>query len=238
MRLQDQVAIVTGVSGGGQVGITVAEALAREGARLVVAARSEEKVEARAEELRRNGADVLAVAADLTQEAEVQHLCDRTLERFGRIDVLVNLAGGLTVYKPAKEHSLADWDREINNNLRTAFLMSRAVFPIMVEAGGGRIINFSRAGEAQANMLAYNCAKAGINALTRTFALEGREHNIRVNAIAPGLVETETNLQAMKPKDTSRWTRRENLAAAVVFLASEESHGITGQIVQVAGFGI
>jgi NAD(P)-dependent dehydrogenase (short-subunit alcohol dehydrogenase family) len=111
------------------------------------------------------------------------------------------------------------------------------VFEPMKAGGGGRIINFARAGEPQAKMVAYNCAKAGVVALTRTFALEGRKHNIGVNAVAPGLVDTKSNVKAMQPKpeDLPRWPKREEIAAAVVFLASDEASGITGQIVEVPG---
>jgi NAD(P)-dependent dehydrogenase (short-subunit alcohol dehydrogenase family) len=99
----------------------------------------------------------------LTDEAQVQRLIDGTVNEYGRIDILVNLAGGLTRYKPAVEHSVDDWRAEVGNNLLSAFLTSRAVFPSM-QAGGGAIINFARAGLPQANMVAYNCAKAGIEA--------------------------------------------------------------------------
>jgi NAD(P)-dependent dehydrogenase (short-subunit alcohol dehydrogenase family) len=153
------------------------------------------------------------------------------------VDVLVNLAGGLTKYKAATEHTLEDWTSELNNNLLSAFLCSRAVFEPMKAGGGGRIVNFARAGEPQAKMVAYNCAKAGVAALTQTFALEGRKHNIGVNAVAPGLVDTKSNVKAMQPKpeDQARWPRREEIAAAVVFLASGEASGITGQVVEVPG---
>jgi len=87
-------------------------------------------------------------------------------------------------------------------------------------------------------MVAYNCAKAGVEALTRTLALEGRDAQIRVNAIAPGLVDTKANVEMMKPKDLSRWTRRGDIAAAAVFLASDASQGITGQVITVQGWGI
>ncbi|MGH8658301.1 MAG: SDR family NAD(P)-dependent oxidoreductase, partial [Gammaproteobacteria bacterium] len=91
----------------------------------------------------------------------------------------MNLAGGLTRYKAAVDHSLEDWRSELNNNLLSAFLLSRAVFPHLRESGGGCIINFSRAARPQANMVAYNCAKAAIEALTHTLALEGRDAKIR-----------------------------------------------------------
>jgi NAD(P)-dependent dehydrogenase (short-subunit alcohol dehydrogenase family) len=236
--LKGKVVLVTGVSGSGQVGIAVAQALGAEGAWLAIAARSREKVEARAEELRASGARVVPIAADLTDEAQVNQTIERVMGEYGRLDVLVNLAGGLTRYKSAVEHTLEDWHHEVGNNLLSAFLCARAAFPSMKEAGGGVIINFSRAGTPQANMVAYNCAKAGVDALTRTLALEGRDYGIRVNAIAPGLVDTATNLEAMKPKDLKKWTKREDIARVVVFLASDAAAGITGQTIPVTGWGI
>src|SRR3990172_10806686 len=164
-------------------------------------------------------------------------MIDGTLKEFNRIDILVNLAGGLTRYKPAVEHSLDDWTSELNNNLLSAFLTSRAAFPHMKAAGGGVIINFSRAGQPQANMVAYNCAKAGIDALTRTFALEGRDAGIRVNAVAPGLVDTASDIAAMKPKDLSHWAKRDEIAEAVAFLASPAAEGSTGQAIAVTRWG-
>jgi NAD(P)-dependent dehydrogenase (short-subunit alcohol dehydrogenase family) len=116
-------------------------------------------------------------------------------------------------------------------------LCSRAVFEPMKAGGGGSIVNFARAGNPQAKMVAYNCAKAGIAALTRTLALEGRKHKIYVNAVAPGLVDTKSNVKAMQPKeeDLGRWPTREEIAEAVMFLASEQANGITGQVLEVSG---
>jgi len=236
--LAGKVALVTGVSRDGQVGQAVARALASEGAALAIVARSREHVEARAQELKVQGARVLPIAVNLADEVEVRQMVDRVAGEYGRIDVLVNLAGGLTRYKPAVEHSLEDWKYEMGNNLLSCFLCSRAIFARLRDAGGGVIINFARAGAAQANMVAYNCAKAGVEAMTRTLALEGREHNIRVNAVAPGLVDTESNVEAMKPKDLKKWARREDIARAVVFLASDASAGVTGQTLAVTGWGI
>jgi NAD(P)-dependent dehydrogenase (short-subunit alcohol dehydrogenase family) len=236
--LEGKVAVVTGVSGDGQVGQAVAKALAGNGAALAICARSQDKVEARAKELRDAGARVLTLPGSLTDEGQVQRVIDGAMQEYGRIDILVNLAGGLTRYKSAVEHSLEDWRAEVDNNLLSAFLTSRAAFPHLQAAGGGAIINFARAGLAQANMVAYNCAKAGIEALTRTFALEGRDFGIRVNAIAPGLVDTASNIAAMKPKDMKRWAKRDDIADAVVFLASPDAAGITGQVVAVTGWGL
>jgi NAD(P)-dependent dehydrogenase (short-subunit alcohol dehydrogenase family) len=238
ITLEGKVAIVTGVSGDGQVGQAVAKALAENGAKLAICSRTKDKVEARAKELRESGADVLSVAGSLTDESQVQRLIDDTTAKFGRIDILVNLAGGLTRYKAAVEFKLDDWCAELDNNLLSAFLTSRAAFPHLQTAGDGVIINFARAGQAQANMVAYNCAKAGIEALTRTLALEGRDLGIRVNAIAPGLVDTASNIAAMKPKDMKKWAKREDIAETVVFLCSPAAAGITGQTIPVTGWGI
>ncbi len=237
-ELEGKFALVTGVSGTGQVGQAVAEALAGAGASLAIAARTRANVEARAAELRSRGARVLAVAADLTVEQDVNDAINRMIGEYGRIDILVNLAGGLTRYKPAVEHSVDDWQHEMGNNLLSAFLCSRSAFIRMRDSGGGTIINFARAGLPQANMVAYNCAKAGIEALTRTLALEGRDSGIRVNAVAPGLVDTASNIAAMKPKDLKQWAKREEIAHAVVFLASNASAGVSGQVLPVTGWGI
>lgn len=237
-ELEGKFALVTGVSGSGQVGPAVAQALAGHGASLAIAARTRANVEARAAELRSRGARVLAVPADLTVERDVNEAIDRMIREYGRIDILVNLAGGLTRYKPVVEHSVDDWQHEMGNNLLSAFLCSRAALIRMRDSGGGTIINFARAGLPQANMAAYNCAKAGIEALTRTMALEGRDSGIRVNAVAPGLVDTQSNIAAMKPKDLERWAKREDIARVAVFLASDASAGITGQVLAVTGWGL
>lgn len=235
---EGKTALVTGVSHAGQIGEAVARRLGVSGAALVICARTQSNVEARARELRNAGVSVLGLAVSLTDEAQVDQLVQRALGVYGRIDILVNLAGGLTRYKPVVEFSLADWTEELNNNLLSTFLMSRALFPHMRDAGGGVIINFARAGLPQANMVAYNCAKAGIEALTRTLALEGRDAGIRVNAIGPGLTDTASNVAMMKPKNTAHWAKRDDIAETVGFLASDAGEEITGQVITVAGTGI
>lgn len=236
--LHGKVAIVTGVSHDGQVGQAVAKALAQQGASLAVCARSKDNVVARAAELKAEGANVIPVVASLTDEADVKRVVAETSTAFGRIDIVVNLAGGLTIYKPSADVTLDEWTREVNNNVLSAFLLTREVFPHMAKTGGGSVINFARAGNAQANMLPYNVAKAGVVALTRTFALEGKDAQIRVNAVAPGLVDTASNVSMMKPKDTSKWAKRDEIADVVVFLASPVSLGVTGQVIDVTGWGL
>src|SRR5579872_6694657 len=179
MRLQDQVAIITGVSHAGQVGLALAEAFAREGALLAISARNAERIKARAEELLAHGANVVGVPADLTTEEGANVIVEQTMAAYGRVNILVNLAGGLTQYGHPEELTLEQWDKELNNNLRSAFLCTRAVWPVMKNQGGGKIVNFSRAGGVQSSgpmMLAYNCAKAGVDALTITYAKAGKPY--------------------------------------------------------------
>jgi len=236
--LESKVAIVTGVSHDGQVGQAVAKALAAQGASLAICARTKDNVVARAAELKAEGANVIPVVASLTDEADVKRLISETVSALGRIDIVVNLAGGLTVYKSSKEVTVDEWTREVNNNVLSAFLVTREAFPHIEQAGGGSVINFARAGNAQASMLPYNVAKAGVVALTRTFALEGKDKHIRVNAVGPGLVDTASNVGMMKPKDTSNWAKRDEIADVVAFLASPASLGVTGQVIDVTGWGL
>lgn len=245
MRLENQVAIITGVSHAGQVGFALASAFVHEGAHLAISSRSAERVNARAQELRVAGAaHVISVPADLTTEAGADKLIQETVAAYGRIDILINLAGGLSKYGPSDELTLADWESELNNNLRSTFLCTRAVWPIMKRQDGGKILNFSRAGGVQSAgpmMLAYNCAKAGVDALTRTFAKEGKHAGIYVNAIGPGLIITQSNLESMKPSPEDlrkKWVSIEQIVEAVLFLVSSASDGVTGAILPVQGKGI
>ena len=241
MRLKGKAAIITGVSNAGQAGFAVAEAFAREGADIAICARTKNRVEQRAQEIRDSveNAMVLPIAADLTTEEGAKELIQEALGTFERIDILVNLAGGLTKYGSSSELSLTDWDNELNNNLRSVFLCTRAIWPTMSNQGGGKIINFSRAGgveSARANMAAYNSAKAGVDALTYTFAKEGASAGIYVNAIGPGLLITTSNIESMKPSEeekNKKWVGLDKIAETAIFLASSASDGINGVIIPV-----
>lgn len=266
-RLAGKVAIITGVSQPGQVGFALASAFLHEGARVSISSRSAERVQARIQELQSRGfvfasgpnfesvqaqiqkaqsetAPVLGVAADLTTEEGATKLVTETVNMFGRVDILVNLAGGLTKYGPSAELALSDWDAELNNNLRTTFLCTRAVWPIMRQQGGGKILNFSRAGGVQSTgpyMAAYSAAKAGVDALTLTFAKEGKDDGISVNAIGPGLIVTQSNLDSMHPSSdelATKWVSMEQIIEAALFLVSPASDGVTGALLPVQGRGI
>ena len=244
MRLHNQVAIVTGVSHAGQVGYALAAAFAREGALLAISARNAERINARAQELRAEGAKVSAIPADLTTEEGANTLVQETLAAYGQINVLVNLAGGLTKYGPSDELTLAAWESELNNNLRTAFLCTRAVWPIMKRQGGGKILNFSRAGGPQSSkpmMLAYNCAKAGIDALTSTFAREGKPWGISVNALGPGVIVTQSNVDSMQPSPEEireKWVSLEQIIEAAIFLVTPAGDGVNGVVLPIQAKGV
>ena len=244
MRLHNQVAIVTGVSHAGQVGYALAAAFAREGALLAISTRNAERINARAQELRAEGAKVSAIPADLTTEEGANTLVQETLAAYGQINVLVNLAGGLTKYGPSDELTLAAWESELNNNLRTAFLCTRAVWPIMKRQGGGKILNFSRAGGPQSSkpmMLAYNCAKAGIDALTATFAREGKPWGISVNALGPGVIVTQSNVDSMQPSPEEmreKWVSLEQIIEAAIFLVTPAGDGVNGVVLPIQAKGV
>ena len=243
MGVEGKVAIVTGASREGQVGEFLARAFARDGANLVVAARTEANTRRIAEAIKAAGGRAIGVGVNGTSEVDAARLAERALAEYGKIDVLVNLAGGLTKYGPMAELSVSDWTDELNNNLTTAFLCSKAVIPAMTKAKSGKIINFASVGALtpMAQMAAYNCAKAGVIALTKTLAQELKKFNIYVNAIAPGLIQTKSNIEMMKPslEDLDKkWVSLDAVAKVALFLASEASDGISGQVIPVYGKGI
>ena len=249
MRLVDKVAIVTGSSRG--IGKAIALAFAKEGADVVVNfVRNLQAAEETAEQVRALGRQAMVVRADISERDEVNRMVKKVVEKFGKIDILVNNAGVVTL-GPAEELSEKAWDRDINIDLKGVFLCSQAVGKVMIKRGGGVIINISSmAGRvALPKHAAYCAAKAGVIALTQVLAVEWAKYNIRVNAIAPGFIETEmvTELIAkgIRSKEEQEGIRRntpmrrlgspEEIGALAVFLASEESRFITGETVFIDG---
>src|SRR5215467_14061878 len=187
MRLSGKVAIITG--GGSGIGKAIAQAFVREGAKVVIAGRDGKKLERAAAEI---GADCLAAAADVSNAGSVEKLVSATLDRFKRINVLVNNAA---VLLPGTAESLSeeDFDQTFNVNVRGLWLLSRAVLPQMRAAGGGSIINIGSVLSmlGARNRVAYAASKGAVLAMTRAMALDHAAEKIRVNCICPGIVDTE-----------------------------------------------
>lgn len=195
---RDRVVLVTGVGRAGQIGNAVALAFGRAGAKLVVADLNAVGVAERAREFAAAGIEARPCAGDLTLP-DIAALAVETAQRaFGRLDVVVNLAGGLTTYGPIERTGVHDFDREIAINLKTTFLVSQAAVEALA-ATRGAIVNVASIAvlEPQAPMAAYVAAKAGIAGLTRSLALELGDRGIRVNAVAPGMVRTGDNVAAV-----------------------------------------
>jgi NAD(P)-dependent dehydrogenase (short-subunit alcohol dehydrogenase family) len=232
--MKDRVVIVTGVGARGQLGYTLAERFLEAGARVIVTGRNAE-VEALAGELRTTG-EVVGVVADLMVDTDVARLIDTARTRFGRLDAVVNTAGGLSVIKPLAETSPDEWRREIERNAETVLRVSTAALPLLRESKGA-LVNFaSPAGlRAVKRLGAYSAAKAAVVALTRAMALEERANGVRVNAIAPGMIDTDQNRTAEGAREDARYVTRDEVAAVTLFLASPSSSGISGETIHVLG---
>ena len=227
VTLGDKVALITGASQG--LGRALALAFAEEGARVVVNARSDESVRPVAEEVEGAGAEVLAVAADVSREAEVEKLVRETVERFGRIDVLVNNAGLLGPRVGVEDYPEDEWRRVIDANLTGPYLVSKAAIPHLSE--GGSIINVVSGVsiEGRAKWGAYSVSKFGVEGLTQILASELAERGIRVNAVDPGGMRTDMRAAAYPEEDPQTRITPEENTAVFLYLASDESKGVTGE---------
>ena len=196
--LQGKAALVTGASSG--LGRATAITLARAGADVALVARSAEELESAREEASRSGGRALSLPVDLAREDEATRAVGRTVEAFGRIDVLVN-AAGTDVPGTVEELDVEGWDRTLSVNLRAPFLLSKAAFPHMREAGGGTIVNVSSVAgkKGWANASAYCASKFGLTGFTEALADEGREHGIRAIVLYPGAMAT--NWGAFSPEE-------------------------------------
>lgn len=242
--LDGQVAIVTGASGG--LGRGFARTLAKAGAKVALAARRAERLSESAAEIEAFGGQALPVAVDVTDPGAVAEAVEAAEARLGPISILVNNAG-IAVDKPLLETEEADWDRVLDTNLKGAWLMAREVAGRMAkDGGGGRIINVaSILGQtAAARVHGYAASKAALIHLTRTMAVELARHGIRVNAIAPGYIETDLNRDFLagaagkslvKRVPLRRFGRPEDLDAVLLLLASEAGGYLTGSTVTVDG---
>jgi 3-oxoacyl-[acyl-carrier protein] reductase len=243
-RFGDRVAIVTGAGAPDGIGAAVATALVSEGARVVVGATSD-RIHQRAAAL---GDGAVGVVADLTVEGSAEALVSAAMERWGRVDVLVNNAGMTSVASgwdaddDVANLTLADWDAALARNLSTAFMMCRAVVPAMTAARYGRIVSIgSTTGTVNAmpGQATYTAAKAALVGLSRALALEVVSHGVTVNVVAPGYISTGSQLDfeaaAAAAGPIGRSGTPEEIAACVLFLAHESASFVTGAVLVADG---
>lgn len=219
--LQGRVVVVTGASSG--IGEACGVAFVEKGAKVVLAARRAERLHSLVARLEEMGGAALAVATDVTDEQAVADLFAQAMDRFGRIDVLVNNAG-IADSTAADQLELTLWHKVIDTNLTSAFLCARAVIPIMKQQGHGRIINVGSisARVPRAESPAYTASKWGLDGLTRALAIDGREHNIAVSIFHPGLVATELSPSGKAPSEHAAQPR--DVADVIVHMADLPDH--------------
>jgi NAD(P)-dependent dehydrogenase (short-subunit alcohol dehydrogenase family) len=241
--IENKVALITG-SGGG-IGGAIALRYAREGAKLALADIVAETAKSRASEVNSMGGDALAIAADVTNKDSVRQMVRTTLEKWGRIDILVNVAGGAD-RKPVVEMSESDWDHIVDMNLKSVFLCCQAVLPAMLKQKCGKIVSISSiyGFTGNATRSSYAAAKAGVAVFTKSVALEVARDGISVNAIAPGRVSTprvrghyseQQWTEAMAQIPAGRAGTPDEVASTALFLVLDENRYITGQIIHVNG---
>jgi len=243
-RLQGKIALVTGASRG--IGRAIAKLFAEEGAKVVINyGRSEREASSLAEEIKKQGGEVLLVKADVSKSQEVKEMIKKTIDRFGRIDILVNNAG-ILIQAPFLESTEQMWNKMMDVNLKGSYLCAKEVAPVMLKQKSGKIINISSvSGLAQKSALGnvpYAASKAGVIGLTRSLAVN-LGPTINVNAICPGLIETDMSASLpperrripVEEAPLQRIGRPEEIAYAALFLASEESNFITGEVITVSG---
>jgi NAD(P)-dependent dehydrogenase (short-subunit alcohol dehydrogenase family) len=247
-RLAGKSAVITG--GGTGIGQAIALAFGREGAKVAVAGRRKEKLDDTLRLLQNTGCSALALECDVTKAADTQRLVKSAEDAFGKVNVLVNNAGALSV-STIENISEEDWDQVMATNVKGPFLMSRAALPAMRRAGGGSIINVGSVLGLVAirDRAAYCASKGGVTMLTRAMALDHARDNIRVNCLCPSIVEsdmtqnlfaeTEAGRQARESRLASiplgRFGKPDDIAGLAVFLASDESSWMTGTVIPVDG---
>ncbi len=245
-RLDGRVAVVTGASSG--MGVKFAETLAHAGAKVVLAARREERLNEVARGIRDAGGEALVVRCDVAREEDVDALVERSRAAFGAVDVLINNAGFTTIV-PAETQSLADWRAHVDVMLTGSFLCAQRFGRDMLAAGKGNVINVASmlgvVGSGQVRQAAYAAAKGGQVNLTRELAAQWARRGVRVNALAPGWFPTEMTGDMFDDDRSMKWLRGrtpmgrggelDELAGPLLFLASDASSFVTGHVLVVDG---
>ena len=233
--LRGKVALVTGVGRVGQIGHAVARGIGRAGAKLLLADVNAVGLADRVKEFAAEGIAAKASAGDLTQPEAARTAVAAAKTHFGGLDLVVNVAGGFFSYGPFTEVKPDILDRELAVNFKTAFFMCQAAIPLLIDRGGGAIVNFASIAVTRSlmHMSAYTAAKSAVAGLSRELAREYRDANIRVNAVAPATVRTADNVAQMG--DSATLVELDQVVSTVLFLASGEASAITGQIVPITG---
>ena len=228
-----KVALVTGVGRVGQIGNAVALAFGKAGARIVACDLNAVGVAQRVREFAAEGVDARPCAGDLTLPDTAALAVETALKHFGRLDVVVNLAGGLTTYGPIETLDAAGLDRELAINLKTTVLVSQAAIPALARTRGC-IVNVSSIAyfDPQSPLAIYSAAKAGVAGFTRSLALELADRGIRVNAIAPGMVRTADNVAVAG--DEADYVELSDITEGILSLAAESASSVTGHILPIA----
>ncbi len=244
--LSGRVAIVTG--GGSGIGRQMAQALAELGADLVICARRPERCEQAADEIAQVGVRTLGLRCDVSVKAEVEALVAQVLREFGRVDIVINNAGA-SWGAPAVDHPLEAWNKVMAVNLTGVFLVSQAAGRVMIERGGGKIVNIASTAAFGAlppelmDAIAYTASKGGVLSLTRDLAVKWARHGVFVNALAPGWFPSEMSEGLLEQKapgllagiPLGRFGGADDLKGAVAFLSSAASDFVTGQVIVVDG---
>ncbi|MCY4419704.1 MAG: SDR family NAD(P)-dependent oxidoreductase [Gammaproteobacteria bacterium] len=227
-----QVAVVTGAAG--SLGRTVAKQFHSAGAKLALVDICFDRSQKASW---RHAQDVGLYETDLTDVNQVNHSVTQIRNRFKRIDILANVAGGFRMGPPVHETPVHDWDFMLNMNAKSVFLMCRAVIPHMLQRKTGRIVNVAAraAVEGKARMAPYCISKAAVITLTQSLAAEHKHNHINVNCILPGTIDTPQNRAAMPGSDFSNWVPTTELASEILHLCSKQSSGVTGAAVPVYG---
>jgi NADP-dependent 3-hydroxy acid dehydrogenase YdfG len=237
MQLKGQVVLVTGAGRG--IGRAVALRLAREGANLVLAARTRAEIERVAEEVRGLGQEAVACPTDVTQEEEVAALVRSALDRFERLDWVIT-AAGVASFSPVRESKLDDWDATLATNLRGVYLVCRAAIEPMIRQGRGSILNIVSVAATRpiAGSAAYTASKQGALGFTRVLAEEVRAHGIRVCALLPGAVDTSLWDAVPDPPDRAKMLRPEDVAEAACFMVTQPPHAVVEELLLMPAGGI
>lgn len=225
------VVIISGASGG--LGQTVSRVFHRQGASVILVGSHLNGVQTLADELAER---TLPVAANLADPTEAEHVVQSTLDHFGRVDILLNLAGGFSGGQPVSESPADELDHMLNINLRTTYNLSKAAVKPMIEQKWGRIVNIGSrdALKGRAKFSAYAMSKAAILRLTESMAAEVKSYGITVNAILPGTIDTESNRKSMPDADFSKWVKPETIAETLLFLTRDDT-AINGAAIPLYG---